>query len=100
MTGTTEVAVKGADLPSKLTSDPFGRHGPSSACTQSPLSTGDGQQLGPNSSSDRAILSMDSRCSPASFLKLPSEIWEHFAKTMRITAKHPRRTLFCRSYRN
>lgn len=100
MTGTTEVAVKGADLPSKLTSDPFGRHGPSSACTQSPLSTGDGQQLGPNSSSDRAILSMDSWCSPASFLKLPSEIWEHFAKTMRITAKHPRRTLFCRSYRN
>lgn len=69
----TEVAVKGANLPSKLTSDPFDRHGPNSTCTQTPLSTGNGQQLGLNSSSDGAILSMDSWCSPASFLKLPFE---------------------------
>ena len=58
MINTTELAIKGADLPSKLTPDPFDRHGCNSVCTQTPLFTGNREQLDLNSSTDRAILNM------------------------------------------
>lgn len=58
MTSKAKVGVKGADLPSRLTPDAFDRHSPISACTQTPLSIGNAKQLGPNSSSDWAILHM------------------------------------------
>lgn len=58
MINTTELAVKGEDLPSKLTPDPFDQHGCNSVCTQTPLSTGVGEQLDLNSSTDRAILNI------------------------------------------
>jgi len=49
MINTTELAVKGADLPSKLTPDPFDRHSCNSVRIQTPLSTGNGEQLDLNS---------------------------------------------------
>lgn len=55
MINTTEPAIKGADLPSELTPDPFDRHGCSSVCTQTALSPGHGEQLDLNSSTDRAV---------------------------------------------
>lgn len=58
MINTTELAVKGTDLPSKLTPDPFDRHGSDSVCPQTPLSVGHEEQLDLGSSTDRAILNM------------------------------------------
>lgn len=58
MINTAELAVKGGDLPSKLTPDPFDRHGRDSVCTQTALSMGSGEQLDLNSGTDRAILNI------------------------------------------
>lgn len=58
MINTTELAVRGADLPSKLTPDPSDRHSLTGVCIQTPLSMGNGEQLDLNSSPDRAILNI------------------------------------------
>lgn len=80
MINMTELAVKGAALPSKLTPDPFDSRSRSSVCAQTPLSTGNGERLDLNSGTDRALLNMHKWCSPASFLKLSFENWKHFVK--------------------